>query len=69
MSDGEKFHASGLKCMSGGGGVGSRVGKRTLGQDERQERGSCVGKRMSIEGFARQGRCVPRIVSFSATIQ
>ena len=38
------------------------------GQDERRERGSCVGKRTSEEVFTRRGRCVPRIVSFSATI-
>ena len=47
---------------------GSRVGKRTSGQDELRERGSYVGKRTSGEGFTRRGQCVPRIVSFSATI-
>ena len=47
---------------------GSRIGERTSEQDEHRERGSCVGKRMSGEGFTRRGQCVPRIVSFSATI-
>ena len=29
-----------------------------LGQDERQESGLCVGKRISGEVFTRRGRCV-----------
>ena len=55
--------------------VGERVlhvGKRTSGQNERQERDSRVGKCMSGQNERRErglrvGRCVPRIVS-SATI-
>ena len=83
MSDEEEFHASGPKCTLGEGFTrrdrSSRVRKHTLGPGDQCDSVPwivsvlativCVsGKRASGEVFTHRGRCVPRIVSFSATI-
>ena len=62
----------------------TNIGKTHVGRDKRRKSVSCVGKCTSIEGFThrethvgrgvhasgnvRWGQCVPRIVSFLATI-